>query len=62
MPRTARGHLRRRAREGAGRPVRPRRPTRNFSGIEPDVVEEKIYAKGVGVVIEMTVTGGSDRA
>jgi hypothetical protein len=36
--------------------------TRNFSGIEPNVIEEKIYAKGVGVVLEITVSGGSDRA
>ena len=35
--------------------------TRNFSGIEPDVIEEKIYAQGVGVVLEITVSGGSDR-
>jgi hypothetical protein len=35
--------------------------TRNFSGIEPDVIEEKIYSKGVGVVLELTVSGGSDR-
>jgi len=35
--------------------------TRNTSAIEPDVVEEKIYAKGVGVVLEITVSGGSDR-
>ena len=35
--------------------------TRNFSGIEPDVIEEKIYAEGVGVVLEITVSGGSDR-
>jgi hypothetical protein len=34
--------------------------TRNFSGIEPDVIEEKIYAEGVGVVLEITVSG-SDR-
>jgi hypothetical protein len=26
------------------------------------VIEEKIYAKGVGVVLEITVSGGSDRA
>jgi hypothetical protein len=25
------------------------------------VIEEKIYAKGVGVVLEITVSGGSDR-
>ena len=36
--------------------------TRNFSGIEPDVIEEKIYAKDVGVVLELTVSGGSDRS
>jgi hypothetical protein len=36
--------------------------TRNFSGIEPDVIEEKLYAKGVGVVLEITVSGGSDRS
>jgi hypothetical protein len=36
--------------------------TRNFSGIEPDVIEEKLYAKGVGVVLEITISGGSDRA
>lgn len=35
--------------------------TRNFSGLEPDVIEEKIYAQGVGVVLEITVSGGSDR-
>jgi len=36
--------------------------TRNFSGIEPDVIEEKIYAQGIGVVLEITVSGGSDRS
>ena len=35
--------------------------TRNLSGIEPDVIEEKISAEGVGVVLEITVSGGSDR-
>jgi hypothetical protein len=25
-------------------------------------MEEKIYAEGVGVVLEITVSGGSDRA
>src|SRR3954454_6742778 len=35
--------------------------TRNFSGIEPDVIEEKIYGRDVGVVLEITVSGGSDR-
>jgi len=36
--------------------------TRNFSPLEPDVVEEKLYARGVGVVLELTVSGGSDRS
>lgn len=36
--------------------------TRNFSAIEPDVVEEKFYAPKVGVVLEITTSGGSDRA
>jgi len=36
--------------------------TRNFSGIEPDVIEEMIYAQGVGIVLEITVSGGSDRS
>jgi hypothetical protein len=36
--------------------------TRNFSGIEPNVIEEKIYAREVGVVLEITVSGGSDRS
>jgi hypothetical protein len=36
--------------------------TRNFSPLEPNVVEEKFYARGVGVVLEITVSGGSDRA
>jgi hypothetical protein len=36
--------------------------TRNFSPIEPNAVEEKFYAAGVGVVLEITVSGGSDRS
>jgi hypothetical protein len=36
--------------------------TRNFSPLEPDVVEEKFYAKGIGPVLEITASGGSDRA
>jgi hypothetical protein len=35
--------------------------TRNFSPIEPNLIEEKFYARGVGVVLELTVSGGSDR-
>ena len=36
--------------------------TRNFSPLEPNLIEEKFYARGVGVVLEITVSGGSDRA
>jgi len=36
--------------------------TRNFSPLEPNLVEEKFYARGGGVVLEITVSGGSDRA
>jgi hypothetical protein len=36
--------------------------TRNFSPLEPNLVEEKFYARGVGVVLEITVSGGSDRS
>jgi len=36
--------------------------TRNTSGIEPDTVEEKLYARDIGPALEITVSGGSDRA
>jgi hypothetical protein len=35
--------------------------TRNYSGIEPNVEELKYYAKGVGPVLELLVSGGSGR-
>lgn len=35
--------------------------TRNYSGIEPDVQELKFYARGVGPVLELLVSGGSGR-
>jgi hypothetical protein len=35
--------------------------TRNYTPLEPDLVEEKFYVSGVGPVLEITVTGGSDR-
>jgi hypothetical protein len=35
--------------------------TREFTPLEPDVAEEKSYARGVGFVLEVTVKGGSDR-
>jgi hypothetical protein len=35
--------------------------TRNYSAIEPTVEEMKFYAKGVGPVMELIVSGGSGR-
>jgi hypothetical protein len=35
--------------------------TQEWSPLEPKVVEEKYYAKGLGLVLEKTVRGGSDR-
>ena len=35
--------------------------TRNFSAIEPTVEEMQLYAKGVGPVMELLVSGGSGR-
>ena len=35
--------------------------TRNFSSIEPTVMELKFYARGVGPVLELLVSGGSGR-
>ncbi len=36
--------------------------TRNYSGIEPKVEELKFYARGIGPVLELLVSGGSGRA
>jgi hypothetical protein len=35
--------------------------TRNTTPLEPNLVEEKFYAEGIGVVLALTITGGSDR-
>ncbi len=35
--------------------------TRNTTPLEPNLVEEKLYARGVGVVLALTVSGGTDR-
>ena len=35
--------------------------TKNFNPLEPDVLEYKLYARGVGPVLALTVSGGSDR-
>ena len=34
---------------------------KDTSSIEPDVLEYKLYAKGVGLVLTVTVSGGNDR-
>ena len=36
--------------------------TKDFTPLEPDVVEHKYFARGIGLVREETVEGGSDRA
>jgi hypothetical protein len=35
--------------------------TRNTTPLEPNLVEEKFYARGIGVVLALTVSGGTDR-
>jgi hypothetical protein len=35
--------------------------TREWTPLEPDVLEYKLYARGVGVVLETTVSGGAER-
>jgi hypothetical protein len=35
--------------------------TKEWTPLEPDVVENKYYAPGIGVVLEVMVEGGSDR-
>jgi hypothetical protein len=36
--------------------------TKNFTPVEPRVLEYKLYAPGVGPVLELTLSGGSDQA
>jgi len=36
--------------------------TKNFNPLEPRMLEYKLYARHVGPVLELTVSGGSDRA
>jgi hypothetical protein len=35
--------------------------TKDYTPLEPDLVEHKFYAKGIGPVLTITVSGGSDR-
>ena len=35
--------------------------TKDYTPLEPDVLEYKLYAKGVGQVLAITVSGGSER-
>lgn len=36
--------------------------TKEWTPLEPGTVDHKFYARGIGVVLEQTVTGGSERA
>ena len=35
--------------------------TKDFTPLEPHLLEHKFYAKGVGPVLTLTISGGSDR-
>jgi hypothetical protein len=35
--------------------------TKDFTPLEPDVLEHKFYARGVGLVLALAISGGSDR-
>jgi hypothetical protein len=35
--------------------------TKEYTPLEPDVLEHKFYAHGVGVVLALAISGGSDR-
>jgi hypothetical protein len=35
--------------------------TKDFTPLEPDILEHKFYARGVGVVLALAISGGSDR-
>ena len=35
--------------------------TKDFTPLEPDILEYKFYARGVGVVLALAISGGSDR-
>jgi hypothetical protein len=35
--------------------------TKDFTPLEPDVLEHKFYARGIGLVLALAISGGSDR-
>jgi hypothetical protein len=35
--------------------------TKDYTPLEPEVLEHKFYAKGVGPVLGLAISGGSDR-
>jgi hypothetical protein len=35
--------------------------TKEWTALEPDILEHKFYANGVGVLLALTISGGSDR-
>ena len=46
---------------GPGRKVPGRLLTKDWTPLEPDVLEHKLYAKGVGPVLALALSGGSGR-
>jgi hypothetical protein len=35
--------------------------TKDYTPLQPEILEHKFYARGVGVVLALTISGGSDR-
>ena len=35
--------------------------TKEYTPLEPDTLEHKFYARGVGVVLALAISGGADR-
>jgi hypothetical protein len=35
--------------------------TKDWTPLEPDLLQQKFYAKGIGPVLAIAVSGGSDR-
>jgi hypothetical protein len=36
--------------------------TKEWTPLEPDTIDHKLYVRGIGTVLEQTVRGGSERA
>ena len=35
--------------------------TKDYTPLQPDILEHKFYARGVGLVLALAISGGSDR-